>query len=112
MPDVAFISKATVALIRVKGKAFPRIAPDLVVEVLSASNTKAEMKWKRQEYFAAGAKMAWEIDPKRRTAKMYDSPKTYVAVGEEDLLEGGELLKGFTVRLGDLFVDMDEFNKQ
>ena len=39
------------------------LAPDLVVEVLSESNTPAEMERKRSEYFAAGVRFIWEVDP-------------------------------------------------
>ncbi len=42
---------------------FPTLAPDLVVEVLSESNTRAEMERKRGEYFAAGVRLVWEVDP-------------------------------------------------
>ena len=46
----------------------PHIAPDLVVEVLSKSNTKAEMRRKLHDYFTAGVRLVWYIEPRRRTA--------------------------------------------
>jgi len=38
------------------------IAPEICVEVLSPSNTEAEMRIKRQLYFDAGAEECWQCD--------------------------------------------------
>ena len=43
-------------------------APDLAVEVLSESNTPEEMERKLGEYFLAGVRLVWMIDPAKRTA--------------------------------------------
>ena len=37
--------------------------PDLAVEVLSPSNTRHEMAIKLREYFAAGVRLVWYVDP-------------------------------------------------
>src|SRR4051812_38303961 len=63
MPDVGYISRA-----RAPGGRRPRgpiasISPDLAVEILSASNTVAEMSRKRREYFAGGTRLVWVVDP-------------------------------------------------
>ncbi|MBY0457742.1 MAG: Uma2 family endonuclease, partial [Gemmataceae bacterium] len=52
----------------------PAIVPDLVIEVLSASNTPAEMARKRDEYFRAGVKQVWEIEPESRSANVFTGP--------------------------------------
>ncbi len=59
IPDVAFISWERLPGQRMPREAIPDLAPDLVVEVLSTSNTEAEMARKRREYFAAGARLVW-----------------------------------------------------
>ena len=41
----------------------PAVVPDLVVEVLSVSNTPREMARKRDEYFRAGVKVVWKSTP-------------------------------------------------
>lgn len=41
-------------------------APDLVIEVLSPSNTKAEMKEKAVFFLSTGAKEFWVVDPKQK----------------------------------------------
>ncbi len=46
----------------------------LVVEVLSESNTRKEMTRKRHEYFAAGVRLAWFVNPATRTVDVYTTP--------------------------------------
>jgi Uma2 family endonuclease len=45
-----------------KGKLEATIAPEVCVEVVSMSNTKDEMKKKRQLYFTQGAQEVWICD--------------------------------------------------
>ena len=40
------------------------VAPDLAVEILSEGNTVAEMDRKLREYFKAGVRLVWYIEPK------------------------------------------------
>ena len=52
------------------------MTPNLAIEVLSASNTTAEMDRKLKEYFEAGAELVWYIDPQTRSATIYTSVDT------------------------------------
>ena len=47
-----------------------RGAPELVIEVLSPSNTAAEIYEKEQICLANGAQEFWVVDPDRRQVKM------------------------------------------
>ena len=59
VPDVVWCSDSFDAL---QGNVSPLpIAPELCVEVLSSSNTDAEMSAKRGAYFAAGAQEVWLV---------------------------------------------------
>lgn len=51
IPDVAFISWARLPGGTVPEEPVPELVPDLVVEVLSRTNTPGEMRRKWQEYF-------------------------------------------------------------
>lgn len=84
-------------------EAFWSVAPVLIVEVLSPSNTKAEMDRKLTELFAAGCKLAWLIDPRAKTAKVYTSAKKFKQLDATGTLDGGKVLPGFTLPLADLF---------
>lgn len=74
-------------------------SPDLAVEILSRGNTKAEMERKRHEYFAAGTKIYWEVDPRKRIAKVYTSVNRHKVVDEEGTLSGGVVLPGFSLAM-------------
>lgn len=40
------------------------LVPDLAIEVLSAGNTEGEMRRKLHDYFTAGVRLVWYIDPR------------------------------------------------
>ncbi len=101
LPDVGFTSNArlpkTLAPI-------PSLSPDLAVEVLSDTNTKAEIDQKLREYFQSGTRLAWIIDPPTRTVAVYQAAGLSTGVlGETEVLDGGDVLPGFTVAVADLF---------
>ena len=77
------------------------------VEILSRSNTAAEMRLKRQDYFTSGVHLVWEVDPDARTVSVYTAPEGPVVLTEADVLDGGAVLQGFTLPLRDLFAELD-----
>jgi Uma2 family endonuclease len=107
IPDVAYVSWARVPGGRVPAQPVPHMAPDLAVEVLSESNTPREMARKRQEYFAAGGALVWEVNPQTRTVSVYSAPDRFVTLREADALDGGDVLPGFSLRLSELFAELD-----
>jgi Uma2 family endonuclease len=102
IPDVSSISWGRIPGGESPEEPVPDLAPGLAVEVLSKGNTPAEMRRKVGEYFAAGARLVWLIDPKKRTARVYSSPDRPVLVRAEQRLDGGDVLPGFSVELGEL----------
>ena len=54
----------------------PPMRTDLAIEVLSESNTPAEMKRKLKEYFAAGTQLVWYFDPRARTVTVYTAHRS------------------------------------
>jgi Uma2 family endonuclease len=84
-------------------EAYWKVAPALAVEVLSPTNTPAEMERKLHELFAAGCKLAWIIDPGTKTARVYTSAKRFKDIAEGAMLEGGKVLPGFQLALAELF---------
>jgi Uma2 family endonuclease len=108
IPDVSFVSWARLPDKRVPVEPVPELAPDLAVEVLSISNTPKEMARKRREYFQAGVRLVWEVDPERRQVSVYSEPEHATVRTEADTLDGGDVLPGFTLPLKDLFAALDE----
>lgn len=108
IPDIAFFSWDRLPGRRRPTEPIPEVAPDLAVEVLSPSNTTAEMRLKRQDYFAVGVSLVWEVDPSARTVTVYTTANAPAAVFDESgTLDGGTLLPGFAVALRDLFAELD-----
>jgi Uma2 family endonuclease len=102
-PDVGFTSFE-----RIRREAKPTrkklpFSPDLAVEVLSPSNTAAEMDKKLTEYFATGARLVWHIEPELKTARAFTSPDSYEDIPADGTLRGGEVLPGFELPLPKLF---------
>jgi Uma2 family endonuclease len=103
IPDLSFISWDKLPGRLLPAKPVPNLAPDLAVEILSEGNTKAEMDRKVGEYFDAGVRLVWLIDPKKRSARVYSSRRQSVLLREDQSLDGGEVLPGFSVALAELF---------
>jgi Uma2 family endonuclease len=107
MPDVAYLSWDRLPGRRVPEEPIPHIGPDLAVEVLSKSNTRAEMRRKLAEYFEAGTRLAWLIDPESRTVAVYTSPQHAITLNDSQSLDGGSVLPGFVLPLRQLFAELD-----
>lgn len=108
IPDVSFVSWERFPQRRRTPGPIPAVAPDLAVEVLSESNTGREMAAKRVDYFGAGTRLVWEIDPEARTVAVYESADAPVRVlTAADTLTGEPALPGFAVPLAELFAELD-----
>ncbi|MBW3539538.1 MAG: Uma2 family endonuclease [Planctomycetes bacterium] len=108
IPDATFISWDRIPGRRVPKAPIPPIPPNLAVEILSKSNTRAEMRRKLREYFAAGVELVWLIDPRKRTVEVYASPRQRQILTANDVLDGGTVLPGFVLPLAELFSELDE----
>jgi Uma2 family endonuclease len=103
IPDVAFASWDRFPGRERPTAPIPHLAPDLVVEVLSRSNTPAEMKRKLGEYFSAGVRLVWLVDPKKETVRVHTSVDQSVLLKMGQSLDGGDVLPGFSLSLQKLF---------
>ena len=100
LPDVSFISTE-----RLRPDVLGRLydgAPDLAVEILSDSNTPAEMAQKVAEYLNAGGKAVWVIDIDARTLIIHTPDAPPQILGDADTVNGGDYLPGFVCAVADL----------
>ena len=107
LPDVAYFAWGSLPERRVPRVAILDIAPDLAVEVLSPSNTAGEMARKRGEYFRAGTRLLWEIEPELRQIRVYTDADTFTTLSIDDTLTGEPVLPGFSLRVRELFERVD-----
>ena len=100
-PDVSFISAARLPPSEFP-HTYPTLAPDLAVEVLSPSERPGARREKMRDYFAAGTRLVWEIDPAQRTITVYRSTHDGTTLAATDEVTGAEVLPGFVCRVGEL----------
>ena len=101
-PDVSFIRADRLPGGPPRRGGWP-FAPDLAVEVLSPSDTHAEVRRKLANYFGAGTRLVWLVDPDERGIEVHAPHAAGVWVAETGTLNGGDVLPGFTVLAADVF---------
>jgi Uma2 family endonuclease len=80
-----------------------RGAPDLAVEVLSPSDSASAMHQKTLEYFDAGARLVWIVDPHSRTVTVLRPDGSATVVRDVGTLDGEDVLEGFSLEVAELF---------
>jgi Uma2 family endonuclease len=100
-PDVAFVRSG-----RLRDEDlddYPALAPDLVIEVVSPSDTARDVQDKVLTYLAAGVRLVWVVEPRGRTVTVWAPDRTARIVGEDEILDGGDALPGLRIAVADLF---------
>ncbi|RZJ60768.1 MAG: Uma2 family endonuclease [Hymenobacter sp.] len=100
-PDVVWVRAAAwVALTPAQQEKFPPLCPDFIVELASSSDAVADLVLKLNEYIANGCRLAWLIDPKTETTRIFRSDGSVsVAKSFEETLSGEDVLPGFSFAL-------------
>lgn len=101
-PDVAFVHRARAAAMGdVEG--FLPGPPDLAVEVVSPGDTYGEVEEKVLEWLDAGTRMVIVLNPRQRAATVYRSHDEIRVLTGDDVLDGGDVVPGWTLRVSSLF---------
>jgi Uma2 family endonuclease len=104
-PDVGFISKA-------HGKPptekYYPLPPDLAVEVVSPSDTAKDVRDKVAAFLLAGTRLVWVVYPDSRLVDVYRPGRTSQTFEATHVLDGEDVLPGFTLPVKDIFQDLDE----
>ncbi len=108
-PDLSFVSRSRLESLgfQPRDKRFFPGAPDLAVEILSPSNTRAEIDDRLRDFFASGAQIAWIINPETEMVEVCHSLTQRQLVGPGGFLDGEHLLPGFRYAVADLFKEWD-----
>ncbi|HEX2281813.1 MAG TPA: Uma2 family endonuclease [Thermomicrobiales bacterium] len=102
VPDVAFVRAERAPRGKAR-KSFPRLAPDLVVEVLSPSDRASEVVAKLETYQEAGVPLIWLVDPENETVTIIAAGHSTRVLKQGDTLEGGDVLPEFSVPVAEIF---------
>lgn len=103
IPDVSFISWGRVPEGGVPEEGYWPLAPDLAVEVVSPNDRADDVHDKVREYLDAGTRMVLVLWPKHRSLSVHEPGLVARELGPEDELDGGDVLPGVRVRVGELF---------
>ncbi len=101
-PDAAFVARDRIPP-EGEPAGFWKIAPDLVVEVVSPFDQIGDVQAKITEYLRAGVRLVWLVEPQTRTVTVYKSLDDARILLREDTLDGGDVLPGFALPLANLF---------
>ncbi|MBI2759952.1 MAG: Uma2 family endonuclease [Chloroflexi bacterium] len=103
-PDGWFIRKERIPAGGVPDT-FWTIAPDLVVEVLSPTDRSGPIAQRVGDYLAAGTPLVWVIDPSKRSAAIFRGD-TFLPtlVTADGILDGEDVLPGFSLKLADVLI--------
>jgi Uma2 family endonuclease len=110
-PDLSFVSARKWPLNR-RGpgtETWP-IVPDLVVEIISPTNSANSVLEKVREYLTAGVQLVWVVYPIDREVHVFDARNTSIVsrVQRGGVLKGEPVLPGFELPLESLFGETDE----
>lgn len=106
IPDIAFASTKRLSQRRGSRK-LPQLVPDLAIEVLSEGNTPKEMSRKLDDYFNAGVRLVWFVNPRKRTVEVFSGRTSSKTLHKDETLTGGKVLSGFSLPLNELFADVE-----
>ena len=101
-PDVAFVSASRLPP-REARERFLNLPPDLALEIFSPTDYPKLLQEKLDEYAAAGTPLVWVAYPRKRSITVLWLGREPVELGPDDIVDGGDVLPGFSMRVGDLF---------
>ena len=101
-PDVAFFAADKMPPgARVSG--YAEAVPNLVVEIASPSNSAREVRDKARMWLSFGVRLVWVVYPDARAVELHTGDGGRRMLAESDTLDGGDVLPGFSCRVGDIF---------
>lgn len=103
-PDASFVRRERLA--DGPGAGFLRLAPDLVVEVLSPHDLAYEVDQKIVEYLLARVRLVWVVNPGTRQVRVHRLDGSVSVLGADGELSGEDVLPGFRCPVGELFAGL------
>ena len=101
-PDFAFVSKDR--LPHPLPKSYIPVVPDIVLKTRSPNDTRKEVADKVAQWLEFGVKLVWEMNPQTRILALHQQNQMPRFLGENDTLDGGDVLPGLSVPITRLFL--------
>ena len=101
-PDVAYTSAEKIPLdAEIDG--YAEVVPDLVVEIVSPSDSRRWARERAQMWLNHGAPLVWIVHPKTHTIDVYRPATPTTTLHETDSLTGLHILPNFTCPVSTIF---------
>lgn len=104
-PDLSFVSRKRLKLLLPDAAKLVHGAPDFAVEVLSPADSITKTEGKLQRLMAHGTKLAWLVDPRHFSVRVYREPDHFELLRSGRYPSGNSVLPGFRFPVARLFQD-------
>lgn len=101
-PDSSFVAAGRLRA-EPAGDGWFEVAPDLAVEIRSPSESRATLDEKLDDYFAAGTRLAWVVDPARWGVEVHLPDRSVRWVPAGAVLDGAPVLPDLRLAVDDVF---------
>jgi hypothetical protein len=79
------------------------LIPNIAIEMITPAITVNFIEERTFRYLHAGVQLVWRVLYEAKRIQVFDSPKGFSVLDEEDTLNGGKVLPDFSVKVADLF---------
>jgi Uma2 family endonuclease len=101
-PDISFVSAEKIVAYG-NPRGFAKLVPGLVVEVISPDVKYGYLQRKIRDYFEAGVRLLWLVDPDMQTVTVYHSLVDPRVLTASATLAGEDVVPGFSCQVAELF---------
>ncbi|MER3436016.1 MAG: hypothetical protein C4288_22255 [Leptolyngbya sp. ERB_1_1] len=99
-PDVSFVFAERM---RRSPRSFAELAPDLMVEVKSPTDSVTKLREKIDDFLSLGTRIGILIDPEKRSVEIRRLGQEVIMLTDGDVLSLPDLLPGWEVKVADLW---------
>lgn len=101
-PDAAFVNaEAFAGLDETRG--FLPVAPDLVVEVVSPSDTSSDVEQKANSWIAYGVQLVLVVDPANHSIRAYREQVSIKVHFDDDVVDASDVVSGWKFAVRNVF---------
>jgi Uma2 family endonuclease len=95
-PDVAFVAQERFEAAEQTG-GYLQLAPDLVAEVVSPSDSYSQVEEKALAWLGSGVAMVLVVDPGTQTVQVYRGTDNIVSLGIDERIVGDDVVAGWSL---------------
>ncbi len=102
-PDAAFVRQERIQQLGKPPGYFPG-PPDVAFEIISPNDPYTDVDEKVREWLSFGTRMVVVVNPRNHTITVHDVEGRIIRLTENDILDGGEVVRGWAIPVRDLFI--------